>query len=83
VSVLIVPRGQHADYYKFLGVTARINGDVLVVDRRGIERRQAERRQMPRPTPESRRLTDRRGPEPATWQRYGLIVVRDEATDTR
>jgi hypothetical protein len=74
LSVLIVPRGFHADYYEFLALTARTNGDVLVVDRRRFERRRSTRAR-----PDDRRDSDRRGPPPVTWERDGLIVLANDS----
>ena len=36
---LIVPRGETDEFYEFLNITARVNGDELIIDRRRQERR--------------------------------------------
>jgi hypothetical protein len=74
MSVLIVPRGLPADYYEFLALTARTNGDLLIVDRRTSQRRRALDARA-----DDRRTADRRGPAPITWTRDGLIVLPNEA----
>ncbi len=74
MAVIIVPRGMDAHYYKFLKLTAEANGDVVVVDRR-----EGERRQAPGVPAENRRHTDRRAPPPAMWERDGVIVLQHGA----
>ena len=71
MPVLIVPRGETAEFYEFLELTARANGDELIVDRRRNQRRRHKnaaigKRQAP---------DDRRGPIPERWERDDLIVV--------
>jgi len=74
VSVLIVPRGFHAEYYTFLALTTRANGDQLVVDRRA-----SERRRLTHTKADDRRRSDRRGPPPVTWARDGLIMLSGDS----
>ena len=72
MSVLIVPRGLDDEYYKFLTMTVRANGDQLVIDRRTSERRRSATS-----IADNRRSGDRRGPLPVTWERDGLILLPD------
>lgn len=71
MSLLIVPRGETAEFYEFLSVTARTNGDQLVIDRRHRNRRRH------RNTAVGKRQSteDRRGPVPERWERDEVIVV--------
>jgi len=54
MRMLVVRRGLDADYYKFLGITAKANRIALVIDRRREQRRwdrrqiRTERRQQDR-----------------------------------
>jgi hypothetical protein len=75
MSVIIVPRGCHSDYYAYLAMTADANGDTLIVDRRVAERRSTTRFPVDRQRP-----SDRRGPPPVTWTRGGLIVIPAESS---
>jgi len=71
MPVLVVPRGLSAQYYEFLDITARTNGEWIVVDRR-----LTHRRRQPQPaTAERRSAPDRRGPVPPSWDEDGLIVL--------
>jgi hypothetical protein len=71
MAALIVPRGETAEFYEFLGITARANGDELIVDRRRRQRRRHKNQAVgKRQSPE-----DRRGPIPEQWDRDDLIVV--------
>lgn len=71
MAALIVPRGETAEFYEFLGITARANGDELIVDRRRTERRRHKN------TAVGKRQAgdDRRGPIPERWERDDMIVV--------
>jgi hypothetical protein len=71
MATLIVPRGETPEYYSFLAITTRVNGDALVVDRRNADRRELQYSS----SSERREGFDRRGPAPATWMRHGLIVT--------
>jgi hypothetical protein len=71
MAVLIVPRGETAEFYEFLGLTARVNGDELIVDRR----RRVRRRSRTKGVGKRQAVEDRRGPIPERWQRDDLIVV--------
>jgi hypothetical protein len=74
MPVLIVPHGYDSEYYAFLEMTAHANGDGFIIDRRRLERRTTmDTRQ------DNRRSADRRGPPPVSWDRDGLIVIRDDA----
>jgi hypothetical protein len=73
-----VPRGFHAAYYEFLALTARANGDQLVVDQRA-----SERRRLTHTKSDDRRSSDRRGPPPVTWARDGLILLSDDSARNR
>ena len=71
MAFLIVPRGETAEFYEFLSVTARTNGDELIVDRR-----RRHRRQHGSATVGKRQASeDRRGPIPERWEHDDLIVV--------
>jgi hypothetical protein len=70
VPVLIVPRGLAQQYYEFLGIAARANGEQLIVDRR-----RAKRRHWSRSTERERRDAERRRPTPPSWSRDNLIFV--------
>ena len=74
MPILIVPRGFRAEYYEFLAVTTRANGDELVVDRRTSERRRNVNSRTG-----DRRGSDRRGPPPVSWVRDGVIVLAGES----
>jgi len=73
MAVLIVPRGETAEFYEFLSLSARANGVDMVIDRRHRKRRRAVSEGV------GKRLAsdDRRGPVPQRWERDGLIVVDD------
>ena len=71
MALLIVPRGETAEFYEFISLTARTNGDQLIVDRR-----QRLRRRHGNTAVGVRQATeDRRGPIPERWERDDLIVV--------
>jgi hypothetical protein len=72
-TVIVVPRGLSQDYYRFLELTTRANGDQLVIDRRMAERRH----RLPRQRFGERRASDRRRSAPTSWIRDGVIVVAD------
>jgi hypothetical protein len=76
MDALIVPRGLSDDYYFFLKVSAQANDVEFIVDRRapGDLRRQTQ------PVAAERRLGDRRGPLPPSWQTYGFITVERQDT---
>ena len=71
MAVLIVPRGETAEFYEFLNLSARANGDEMVIDRRHRKRRRAGSEGV------GKRLApdDRRGPVPQRWERDDLIVL--------
>jgi hypothetical protein len=71
MAVLIVPKDETSEYYSFLAITTRANGDTLIVDRRRSGRRRIEHAA----SVERRDPADRRGPAPATWARHRLIVT--------
>jgi hypothetical protein len=71
MSVLIVPRGETAEFYEFLSLTARTNGDEMIVDRRRRKRRRHQNTAIGKRQAEE----DRRGPVPVRWQRDDLIVL--------
>jgi hypothetical protein len=71
MSLVIVPRGETDEFYEFLSITARVNGDELIVDRRRNQRRRFRNTAVgKRQAPE-----DRRGPVPEHWERDDVIVV--------
>ncbi|MCU1382194.1 MAG: hypothetical protein JWL71_891 [Acidobacteria bacterium] len=71
MAVLIVPRGETDEFYEFLSITARVNGDELIVDRRRCHRRRQKNQAIgKRQAPE-----DRRGPIPQKWERDEVIVL--------
>lgn len=71
MPVLVVPRGLSAQYYEFLDITARTNGERIVVDRRLTHRR----KESQTATAERRNVPDRRGSVPPSWDEDGLIVL--------
>jgi hypothetical protein len=71
MAVLIVPRGETDEFYEFLSITARVNGDQLIIDRRRNQRR----RHRNKAVGQRRAPEDRRGPIPERWERDDLIVV--------
>ena len=71
MAVLIVPRGETEEFYEYLNITARVNGDELIIDRRLQERRRFKNQAVGKRKAEE----DRRGPIPGKWDRDDLIVV--------
>jgi hypothetical protein len=71
MAVLIVPRGETAEFYEFLGITTKANGDELIVDRRRKQRRRHRNTAIGK----RQAAEDRRGPIPKRWQSDDLIVV--------
>lgn len=71
MASVIVPRGETAEFYEFLSVTARTNGDELIVDRR----RRHRRRHGSAAVGKRQASEERRGPIPERWERDDLIVV--------
>lgn len=71
MSILIVPRGETAEFYKFLNISAKANGDQMVIDRR----RRARRRLHSEGVGKRLAPEDRRGPTPERWERDDLIVL--------
>jgi hypothetical protein len=71
VSILIVPRGETDEFYEFLSITARVNGDELIVD----QRREQRRTHRDKAIGKRQASEDRRGPMPARWERDDLIVL--------
>lgn len=70
-DAMIVRRDLSPAYYGFLRVFTKTNGLDLVVDRRVGERRKGFDR-----FGAGRRLQDRRGEQPATWEEGDFIVVQ-------
>jgi hypothetical protein len=71
MSALIVPRGETDEFYEFLSITARVNGDELIIDRRHEERRLHKSQAIGK----RQSAEDRRGPIPERWERDDVIVV--------
>lgn len=71
MPVLIVPRGETAEFYEFLTLTAKVNGDELIIDRR----RRHRRRHTNAAVGKRQSGEDRRGPIPKRWERDDLIVI--------
>ena len=71
MAALIVPRGETEEFYEFLAITVRVNGDELIIDRRRRERRTHQNQAVGKRQSEE----DRRGPIPARWERDDVIVV--------
>ena len=71
MALLIVPRGDTDEFYEYLSITTRVNGDELIIDRRRVQRRELEDQRLGKRQAEE----DRRGPIPERWQRDDLIVV--------
>jgi hypothetical protein len=71
MAVLIVPRGETDEFYEFLSITARVNGDELIIDRRYHQRR----RYTNQAVGNRKSQEDRRGPIPEKWERDEVIVV--------
>lgn len=72
--MLIVPRGETKEFYEFIAVTTRANGDSLVIDRRTAENRRVESYGAVR----EKRQVERRHPSPITWKRDAVIVVNSD-----
>jgi hypothetical protein len=73
MSVLIVPRGETDEFYEYLSITARVNGDELIVDRRRSQRRRLKNTAIGK----RHAAEDRRGPIPQKWERDDVLVVED------
>jgi hypothetical protein len=71
MAALIVPRGETAEFYEFLRISTRANGDELIVDRRWSQRR----RNTTHAIGQRQAQEDRRGPIPQRWERDDLIVL--------
>jgi hypothetical protein len=71
MAVLIVPRGETDEFYEYLNITARVNGDELIIDRRRDQRRRFKNSAIGKRRAEE----DRRGPIPDRWERDDVIVV--------
>ena len=71
MAALIVPRGETAEFYEFLSITARANGDELIIDRR----RRHRRRHKDQAVGQRQSAEDRRGPIPERWGRDEVIVI--------
>jgi hypothetical protein len=71
MAALIVPRGETEEFYEFLAITARVNGDELIIDRRHRERRRHKNQAVGK----RQSAEDRRGPIPEQWERDDVIVV--------
>ena len=71
MPALTVPRGETAEFYTFLGITAQATGDELIIDRRRRQRRRHRNQAVG-----NRQSTgDRRGPVPAQWDRDEVMVI--------
>lgn len=71
MAALIVPRGETDEFYEFLSITARVNGDELIIDRRHHERRRHKNQAVGK----RQSGEDRRGPIPDRWERDEFIVT--------
>jgi hypothetical protein len=71
MAALIVPRGETQEFYEFLSITARVNGDELIIDRRRRERRRHKNQAIGK----RQAAEDRRGPIPEQWERDEVIVI--------
>ena len=71
MSVLIVPRGETDEFYEYPNITARVNGDEMIIDRRRNQRRRFQNQAVGKRTAQE----DRRGPIPERWERDDVIVV--------
>ena len=80
MATLIVARGETAEFYKFLGVTAKANRDVVIVDRRRGSNRRFDQYGDVR---DRRRPGDRRRPQPSSWERDRVIVVEAASAQGR
>lgn len=76
LEILVVRSGLSERYYEFLGIFARVNRIGLILDRRSHERRHPDTARALL----ERRLSDRRGPPPATWQSGDVVVFRERQT---
>ena len=70
MNALILRQGMDDDYYRFMKIIADANGIELIVDRRTRERRHDIA-----PDVVERRVTDRRGVPPPSWQIDGFIAI--------
>lgn len=68
MAKLIVRRGMRPEYYGFLTMTAIVNGDEVIVDRRRQNEGDLEAGLRPS-------LPDRRGPRSERWIDDDVIVV--------
>ena len=71
MAVLIVPRGETDEFYEYLSITSRVNGDQLIIDRRHDQRRRHKNTAIGK----RKASEDRRGPLPDKWERDDLIVL--------
>jgi hypothetical protein len=71
MAALIVPRGETDEFYEFLRITAKANGEQLIIDRRHNQRRRHSGHVIG--TRQARE--DRRGPIPEQWQRDEVILI--------
>ena len=69
-EILVVRRGLSASYYDFLRIFARANRIAIIFDRRMHERRHPDSLR----SSGERRLADRRGPVPASWDGGDVVV---------
>jgi hypothetical protein len=74
MPILIVRRGLGPFFYKSLVAFAKDRDVTLVLDRRQEDRRRGRRR-----VDIDRRLGDRRGTPPPSWDRADFIVVPDSS----
>ena len=70
MAKLIVRRGMGSEYYGFLSVTAGVNGDELIVDRRRVASYVSGN------GPLEPKTADRRGPASEKWIDEDVIVVQ-------
>jgi len=71
MAVMIVPRGETDEFYEYLSITARVNGDELIIERRRNQRRRFKNQAVGK----RKAGEDRRGPIPEKWARYDPNVV--------
>ena len=68
-QAIVVRRGFHPDFYRFMHIAASANGMALIIDARVEERRQAVSASI------ERRVRNRRCPLPVTWASEGCFVA--------
>jgi hypothetical protein len=78
MTTLIVARGETTEFYKFLAVTAKANRETIIIDRRRTNTRRLDQYGAVR---DRRRSTDRRRPQPSSWERDRVIVVETASVE--